>query len=244
MSDPRILLAHERPGIARAVQHVLELDAFTVQTVRGGRAALEALERSAYGALVVDVALPEVPGYELTEAAKRLARGDPPRGAPIVVLVSSVYRRTSYKRRPTRLYGADDYVEIHHLGDMLPPKLRALMGLPPRPAPSEVQDATSRALRSEGDRRMGESDPSSVAGLIVADMVLYNGDRILAAPNLGAAEAAIAEDLTIARDLFAQAVRRAGGAVPLGDPIGEAFRALMAALGRPGDGPGQGHGAA
>jgi CheY-like chemotaxis protein len=234
MSRPSILLAHERPGIARAVRHVLELDAFTVEIVRDGKSTLEALERRAWGALVIDVALPDIPSYELTESAKRLAASDPPRGAPVVVLVSSVYRRTSYKRRPSRLYGADDYVEIHHLGDMLTPKLRALLGLPPRPPPSEVQDQTAQALLHEGDSRMGESDPLGLASLIVADMVLYNGDRILAAADVAAAEGAIAEDLEIARDLFGQAVRSGGGALPVGDPIGAAFRQLMAALGRPG----------
>jgi CheY-like chemotaxis protein len=232
MAVPTILLAHERPGIARAVRHVLELDGFAVEVVRDGEAALRVLEQRAWDALVVDVALPEIPGYELADMAKRLAGDDPARGAPVVVLVSSVYRRTSYKRRPKRLYGADDYVEIHHLGDMLPPKLRALTGLPARPAPSEIQDETAEALRSEGDRRMGESDPPGLASLIVADMVLYNGDRILASADMAAAEAAIAEDLEIARDLFGQALRREGGPPVAGDPIGEAFRQLMGALGR------------
>jgi CheY-like chemotaxis protein len=235
MSARSILFAHERPGIARAVRHVLELDGFEVEIVRGGRSALEALERRAWGALVVDVALPEIPGYELTDVAKRLAAQEPRRGANVVVLVSSVYRRTSYKRRPNRLYGADDYIEIHHLGDMLPPKLRALMGLPPRPAPAEIQDETAEALRSEGDSRMGESEPADLAGLIVADMILYNGDRILAAPDVGAAQAAIAEDLEIARDLFGQALRRSGAATAGDDPIGAAFRRLMVALGRRGE---------
>ena len=54
------------------------------------------------------------------------------RGAAFVVLVASVYRPTGYKRRPTRLYGADDYIEIHHLGDALSVKLRRLLGLPAR----------------------------------------------------------------------------------------------------------------
>ena len=231
MGASEILLAHERPAIARAVRHVLVRDGFVVQTVRDGRAALDALERQAWGALVVDVALPGIPGYELTEIAKRLSGEDPPRGAPAVVLIPSVYRRTSYKRRPTRLYGADDYVEIHHLGDMLTPKLRGLLGLPPRPAPSDVQDETAEVLRSEGDRRMGESDPDGLASVIVADMVLYNGDRILGASDVRAAEAAVAEDLEMARELFAQAAR---GSAPDGsDPIGEAFHRLMRAMGRP-----------
>jgi CheY-like chemotaxis protein len=227
-----ILLAHERPAIVRAVAHVLELDGFAVQTVRDGTAALEALEREAWGALVVDVALPSIPGYELTDFAKRLAAETPPRGAAAVVLIPAIYRRTSYKRRPTRLYGADDYVEIHHLGDMLAPKLRRLLGLASRPPPSEIQDATAEALRSEGDRRMSEADAAGLASVIVADMVLYNGDRILGASDVRTAEQAVTEDLQMARELFAQVVRPGRAIDSDADPIGDAFRALMQAMGR------------
>jgi DNA-binding NarL/FixJ family response regulator len=237
MASSEILLAHERPAIVRAVRHVLEFDGFAVQSVRDGTAALAALERQAWGALVVDVALPEIPGYELTEVAKRLAGEDPPRGAGVVVLIPSIYRRTSYKRRPTRLYGAADYVEIHHLGDMLAPKLRALLSLPSRVPPSEVQDETAAVLRSEGDRRMSEADAASLASVIVADMILYNGDRILGAGDAREAEEAVAEDLEMARALFAQAVRHAGVTDASADPIGEAFRALMTVMGRPSGGP-------
>ena len=40
-------------------------------------------------------------------------------GGDAAALVATVHRRTSYKRRPARLYGADDYVEIHRLGEQL-----------------------------------------------------------------------------------------------------------------------------
>ena len=43
-----------------------------------------------------------------------------------VVLVASIYNRTGYKRRPTSLYGADDYVEQHHIPDALVGKLERL----------------------------------------------------------------------------------------------------------------------
>jgi DNA-binding response OmpR family regulator len=226
---PTVLLAHERPGITRAVRRVLQLYGFDVDTASDGRVARTALQQRAFDALVVDVAMPHVPGYELTELAKSLAGADPPRGAPIVILVASVYRRTSYKRSPTRLYGADDYVEIHHLGDMLPAKLRSYLGMPEAGVGPQVEDQAAEALRAEGDRRMSEQDPQGLATLIVADMVLYNGDRILAASDPDAAVAAVSEDLDIARKLFDQVV--AGGAEG-DDPIGEAFRNLMAALGR------------
>jgi hypothetical protein len=154
----------------------------------------------------------------------------------VVILVASVYRKTSYKRRPVRLYGADDYVEIHHLGDMLPSKLRQLLQLPASGLPpgkqAALEDEAHLALEVEGDSRMSEHDRDSLASLIVADMVLYNGDRIAGAADLAAAEAAVADDLAIARELMDQVARAGGGTAQQPDPIGRAFRSLMRAMGR------------
>lgn len=227
-----VLFAHERPAVARAVAPVLELRGYTMDAVRDGREALERLQQRRFAALVVDVALPGVPGYELAATAKRLAEQGGT-GAAVVVLVASVYRRTAYKRRPQRLYGADDYVEVHHLGDDLPDKLDRLLGRPGHPHSPGERSAETRAasaLREEGDRRMGGSDPRKLAGLIVADLVLYNGDRILAAGSGAQARSAVAEDLAVAREIFEQVLRAQGRADE--DPIGEAFEALMEALGR------------
>jgi DNA-binding response OmpR family regulator len=235
MTRPSILFAHERPGVARAVQRVLDLHGMDIVEARTGVDAVDELHKRRFDALVVDVALPGEPGYELGRRAKELAtKGSS--GAPYVVLVASVYRKTSYKRRPLRLYGADDYVEIHHLGDMLPAKLRRLLRLPEPPLlPAQrtaLEDETHRALEREGDSRMSEQDRDSLAALIVADMVLYNGDRIVGAPDLAAAEAAVADDLAIARELMDQVARAGGGPAQKPDPIGRAFRSLMRAMGR------------
>jgi len=209
---------------------VLEREGFEVHHVTEGERAVARLTQERWDGLVVDVALPGTPGYELIELARSAS---PEAGAKVVVLVASIYRRTSYKRRPTRLYGADDYVEIHHLCDSLPRKLYEHLKLPPV-APVEQTEAEAReALRVEGDTRLEEpeADHGRLAALIVADMVLYNGDAIHAAHDLVGAMTAVRPDLEIARELYSQVVRAEGGQVP-GDPIGEAFVELMASLGR------------
>lgn len=233
MSNPRILFAHERRGVARAVQRVLEREGFSFVHVDDGDACRQRLTSERWDGLVVDVALRGTAGYELVDLARTAG---PEAGAGVVVLVASVYRRTSYKRRPTRLYGADDYVEIHHLCDQLPRKLYKHLGLPPVPPQEQTEAEAREALRIEGDARMEElDDPGAdhrrLASLIVADMVLYNGDAIHSAQDLRSATAAVHPDLDIARELFSQVVHAEGGTVP-GDPIGDAFGALMASLGR------------
>jgi CheY-like chemotaxis protein len=232
MSRPRILFAHERRGVARAVQRVLEREGFAFEHVADGAVCARRLSAERWAGLVVDVGLPTVAGYELIQLARDAG---PTAGAQVVVLVASVYRRTSYKRQPTRLYGADDYVEIHHLCDSLPRKLYQHLGLPPAPVLELTEAEAREALRVEGDARMEEpqAEKRRLAELIVADMVLYNGDSIHLARDLAEAEAAVSPDLDIARQLFAQVVRAEGGQVP-GDPIGEAFASLMGAMGRGG----------
>lgn len=232
MSRPRILFAHERRGVTRAVRRVLEREGFAFTHAAHGDRCAELLESSRWEGLVVDVALPRRAGYELAELARAAA---PQAGAAVVVLVASVYRRTSYKRRPTQLYGADDYVEIHHLCDSLPAKLYAHLGLPPEPAATVAQAEGRQVLRAEGDARMQEqqADHRRLASLIVADMILYNGDTLHQAQDLAGAQAAVGHDLDVARHLFSQVIRAEGGQVP-GDPIGEAFTTLMAAMGRGG----------
>ena len=230
MSEPRVLFAHERRGIARAVERVLVREGFAFTHVADGHACRKRLENEHWDGLVVDVALPGVAGYELVDAARAAA---PNAGAKVIVLVASVYRRTSYKRRPSRLYGADDYVEIHHLCDTLPRKLYEHLEVEPVPPEPDAEAEAREALRVEGDTRMEDphADHLRLASLIVADMVLYNGDAIHGATDLAGAMAAVRPDLEIAQELFAQVARSEGAQIP-GDPIGEAFGALMAAMGR------------
>jgi CheY-like chemotaxis protein len=237
-SAPTVLVAHERGTIGRIVTRVLGREGFASTFVPSGASALAELSRAAWDVLVVDVGLPDIPGYELVDRARALCSQG--HGATFVVLVASVYRPTGYKRRPTRLYGADDYIEIHHLGDALPVKLRRLLGLPAKaPDDAEVRGATL-ALRDEGDARLDDCGDLGLAQRIVADVVLYNGDRILAATDVDAAAAAVSDDLEVARRLFSQVAHERGESIADGDPIGTAFRELMRALGRVGDGEGAG----
>lgn len=234
MSATRILVAHERGAVRQVIVHVLQLEGFEATAVANAIELEATLTAARFDALVLDVALSGLAPWIACERARALAATGV--GADKVVLVASVYRSTSYKRRPTSLYGADDYVELHHIGDALPGKLRRVLGLP-SPAGDPHLEA-GEALRREGDRRLSEQARTlDAARLIVADMVLYNGDRLVGAADLEAAEAAVAGDLAAARELFGQLfggapVPAAGPKVGNDDAIGLAFVELMAALGR------------
>jgi CheY-like chemotaxis protein len=225
MTGSRVLFAHERAAIQRAVELTLAVEGFAVESVTDGNTVLDRLQRGPIGTsrgvwdgVVLDVGLAGPPAYELVPAAKAV-------GARCVVLVASIYSRTSYKRRPSQLYGADDYVEIHHLGDHLPMRLRHHLGLPSREP--RAGDMIRDALEAEGDSRLAPHPAERLAALIASDVVLYNGDAVARASDGDALWQTLQPDLDGARALFLD-VRRRGGVADEGrDFIGEALRVLL-----------------
>jgi CheY-like chemotaxis protein len=209
---PLVLVAHESETIREAIRHLLADAGYRVRTVGNGRAAMAELEGAA--AVVLDVALPGVLAYQVVEQAKLQ---DPP---PRVVLVASIYNRTGYKRRPTSLYGADDYVEQHHIPDALLTKLERLIGPSPRAVAmptAHIETEDGRRIRDAAVERLAsvparlEAPQKAIeracrlARLIVADIALYNGDALDAAEQHGHTdelEARLRLDLEEGRLLF------------------------------------------
>lgn len=223
MDKLKILIAHERLALGEATRRVLAAQGFRVEVVCDGGAAAEALRVGAFDGLVLDVALPgAVACYELIQLAK--AGPHPAK----VILVASVFRRTSYKRRPTQLYGADDYVEIHHLGDQLPGKLWRLLGGDASGLAGMFEaEAVLATFQEEGDQRLFEQRGRTerLSELIVADLILYAGDKMLSASSAEEARALLAGDLEAARHLYRQI-----NPVPPetgSDPIGVAFDEMI-----------------
>ena len=61
---PRVLIAEDHPGVAKAVCRLLALDCKVVGTVLDGSALLEAAQRLRPDVIVVDINLPIVDGLE------------------------------------------------------------------------------------------------------------------------------------------------------------------------------------
>ena len=62
---PRVLLAEDHPGVAKAVGRVLALDCEVVGNVADGYAVVEAVQRLQPDVVVVDLNLPNVDGLEV-----------------------------------------------------------------------------------------------------------------------------------------------------------------------------------
>ena len=62
---PRVLLAEDHPGVAKAVRRMLSLDCDIVGHVADGRTVLEAAQRLQPDVVVVDLNLPHVHGFDV-----------------------------------------------------------------------------------------------------------------------------------------------------------------------------------
>lgn len=191
MSTPtdkgRIVVAHEESTIRNLAAAVLRRAGYEVVAVADGDSARALLLAGPPPrGLVVDVGLTSEPFYSLCQLIGE-------RGLPTkVVLIASVYSRTGYKRRPTELYGADDYVEQHHIVDALVEKIGALLEgqRPGWPRPGQGEDSFEEEdskVRVAGERRLrfrhdthGEADDLAqrLAHLLVADLALYSAEEI------------------------------------------------------------------
>jgi CheY-like chemotaxis protein len=178
----RVLVAHESATIREVVRRVVEDGGYQVFSVADGQVALERLTENTPDVLVVDVALPRIPGYELCNEIRR-------RGLPCkVILIASVHQHTAYKRRPATLAAGDDYIEQHHIPDALLPKIGQLLPRVARPRVGPSDPAEIAAIRQAGEGRLkvrfGSQDEAverarRVAMLIVADIALYQGEEFL-----------------------------------------------------------------
>jgi predicted Zn finger-like uncharacterized protein len=118
-----VLVAHDSDVVRYMISGVLTDAGFRVELAADGHEALKkAVELKPKG-MVLDVGLPGIYGFVLCEKLK----ADPATRGIKIILLSSVYDKKRYKRTPTNLYGADDYIEKHHIPDYLLEKMRRLL---------------------------------------------------------------------------------------------------------------------
>jgi predicted Zn finger-like uncharacterized protein len=123
LSDALVLVAHDSDVVRKTVTDFLSDAGFRVDTAADGIEALKKATEKRPQGMVLDVGLPGIYGFELCERLKN----NPETVSTKIVLLSSVYDMRRYKRTPTNLYGADDYIEKHHIPDSLVKKLHKLI---------------------------------------------------------------------------------------------------------------------
>ena len=133
-----VLIAHDSKVVADMIEQVVSEAGYGTAHAPDGLEALRKATELKPQVMIVDVGLTGIYGFELCERLK----GDPETNDIKIILLSSVYGLTAYKRLPATLYGADDYIEKHHIPDKLVSKIKRLLSGPPleTPKPQPVQE--------------------------------------------------------------------------------------------------------
>jgi CheY-like chemotaxis protein len=204
---PTVLVVFHDDPVAQQLGALLAAAGYHVVRVADSASALTHLARQRYRAVVIDATLEGTGAFAVVEHLRGLPGGSSTR----VVLVARVHSKTAYKRPPSKLYGADAYLELHRAGESLVTTLQDLLT-------GEVTKSISAAIRMR-----------ALALSIVAD---------IAQANLTACEAAVhtgdVSELKTAMDEGRRLLAEMTGSSELGtpDPVTESMTAFIAELRR------------
>ena len=216
-----IVVAHSGELLLRLMEGLLVNAGFKVITASDGVHAMIEIEKNRPFMAVLDVALPSVYGFEICDRLKNSEESKDVK----VILIASIYDKTKYKREPTSLYGADDYIEKHHIEDFLVKKAERLSGragldtgvreevnyVPPPKEDISKRETIAVEMRKDEIKQFvppSAVDPKQVeaarrfARIILSDIALYNQNAVEEGIKGGNFEAALSAELKEGRDLY------------------------------------------
>jgi CheY-like chemotaxis protein len=234
-----VLVAVNEEGLASLIRRILENSGYHVIITYNGESTLQAVREDTVDLILVNVFLSDMMGFELLD---RIRDEEGKEGLP-AILLSSVHHGARYKRAPTSLYGADDYIERHHLPDLLIPKIRRLLetcegeerrGRPsPAPSLSDEQVLQRRELEEIENRPPGKEEAAGeemvrMCRVIAGDIALYNED-VIQSTDPGQLISALSEDLREGEALLQKRFQSSSGTA--GDVLREEIELLLRSRG-------------
>lgn len=121
----KVIVAHEEPAIVERIKTVLIDNGYAVITSHDGIDVMIKAVKELPFLAILDVTLPKIYGFEVCKRLKERAETKEIK----VILISSIYDKTRFRREPNSLYGADDYIDEHQIEKLLIEKIDALKGL-------------------------------------------------------------------------------------------------------------------
>jgi predicted Zn finger-like uncharacterized protein len=190
VDNVKILVAHSNPGRTEEITSLLKKKGYlTITATDGIEAMVKAIKELPFLA-IIEVALPKIYGFEV---CKRLKLRPETKNIK-VILVSSPYDKTRYKREPESLYDADEYIEEHRIAELLTDTVEALRGAGfkkteekvEKPSEAPVRQTVGREAEQQVEQvktpeKIVPSDNEEkierarrLARAIVSDIYLYN----------------------------------------------------------------------
>jgi two-component system response regulator MprA len=157
-----VVVAEDDPSVRNAVERVLELDGYQVQTANDGNAALDLITSAKPHAVVMDVMMPFADGLTVTRELRQ--RGN---RTPILLLTA---RHEVGDRVAGLDAGADDYLVKPFAVDELLARVRALL--------RRYKSATSPTVISLGDLTMDTSRREAKRGNKILDLTKTEFDLL------------------------------------------------------------------
>jgi CheY-like chemotaxis protein len=196
----KVLVANANPHFCSAIKDFLSGRRFEVVIARDGIEALQFLETNMPPQIaLVDVALSGMYGFEICDFIKNNEKLKHIK----IILLAAIYDKTRYKRMPTSIYGADDYIEMHHIPDDLVPKINKLLGrdediarpplnadavdfeavaVPEEGLSDKIKDIATQDVKVEmpkgGGKDSAHEEAKRLARIIMSDIILYNQEAI------------------------------------------------------------------
>lgn len=223
----RVMVAHSDRELCGTIKTIIDAAGFESVLGHNGEDVLSAMDAAPPQVAVVDVALQGLYAFEVVDKVRRRPGLENVR----IILLSSVYNKAAYKRSPSSLYGADDYIEKHHIPDDLVVKINQLLvGAAPASGPARKGEAVASGQQLSPTEQTGQSldfihsvneriqsaEDREVSGaevpeqdrarrlarIIVSDISLYYQDRIDEGILKGNWSDLLATEIREARRLF------------------------------------------
>lgn len=173
----RLLIVEDEQRMAAALARGLRADGFAVEVAHDGPTGLHQARLGSYDAIVLDVMLPKMSGYEVVRTLRREDNW-----APVLMLSA---KDGEYDQSDGLDLGADDYLTKPFSYVVLLARLRALLrrGTPPRPSVLSVGDLTLDPGRRTVTR--GESDVSlSAREFSLLEYLMRHAEQVISKVTL------------------------------------------------------------
>jgi CheY-like chemotaxis protein len=103
---PQVLIAEDQPKIRERLLAQLHGLGVSPRVTTTGFETLKAVERYRPDLILLDGLLPEMHGFEIARAVRRLDRNYRPR----IAIITAIYKGTRYENEACLKYGIDDYL--------------------------------------------------------------------------------------------------------------------------------------